>query len=167
MLGLDYGARRIGLAVSDPEGEFAFPAGVLERRSRERDLEALATLARERGVQRIVMGLPLHLDGRQGPEAEAVRGFAAALGELTGLPVALLDERWTSREAEHALRATDPRSGRRRRERRRSARQGRGPREDAPAEVRDPAGRGRVDAAAAAIVLRTWLQRERAAGAAP
>jgi putative Holliday junction resolvase len=163
VLGLDYGARRIGLAVSDPEGEFAFPAGVLERRSRERDLEALATLVRERGVQRIVMGLPLHLDGRQGPEAEAVRGFAAALGELTGLPVALLDERWTSREAEHALRATDPRSGRRRRRERRR----RGPGQNASAEVQAPAGKGRVDAAAAAIVLRTWLQRERAAGAAP
>ena len=132
MLGLDYGARRIGLAVSDPQGEFAFPAGVLERQGLKKDLEALRAFARERGATRIVMGLPIHMDGHRGPEAEAVRAFSQALAEATGLPVELLDERWTTREAERALRETEPR-GRRRRH--------------------------KLDAAAAAILLRTWLER--------
>ena len=132
MLGLDYGARRIGLAVSDPEGKFAFPAAVLERQGLEKDLEALRAFARERGATRIVIGLPLHMDGRQGTEAEAVRAFSVALAEATGLPVELLDERWTTQEAERALREIEPR-GRKR--------------------------RPKLDAAAAAILLRTWLER--------
>ena len=136
VLGLDYGARRIGLAVSDPEGEFAFPAGVLERQGLKQDLEALRAFAQERGAIRIVMGLPIHMNGHRGPEAEAVCAFSEALAEATGLPVELLDERWTTREAERALRETEPR-GRKR--------------------------RPKLDAAAAAILLRTWL--ERAAGA--
>lgn len=133
VLALDYGTRRIGLAVSDPDGRFAFPAGVLTRRSLARDLAALDELARERAATRLLIGLPLHLDGRRGPEAQAVQRFAEALGEATGLPVELLDERWTTLEAERALRQTVP-DGRRRRE--------------------------KVDAAAAAILLRTWLERE-------
>jgi putative Holliday junction resolvase len=136
VIALDYGSRRIGLAVSDPEREFAFPAGVLERQGLKKDLEALSLFARERGATRIVVGLPIHLDGRRGPEAEAARAFSEALAEATGLAVELLDERWTTREAERALRETEPR-GRRRRQ--------------------------KLDAAAAAILLRTWL--ERAAGA--
>lgn len=139
VLALDYGARRIGLAVSDAEGEFAFPAGVLERRGLAQDLAALAELAREREIVRLVVGLPIHLDGRKGPEAEAASRFAQALGEATGLPVALLDERWTSREAERALRAVQPR--RKKRE------------------------KAKLDAAAAALILRTFLDRERAAQA--
>jgi len=136
VLALDYGARRIGMAVSDPAGEFAFPAGVLERESLARDLAALAELAREREVQRVVVGLPVHLDGRRGPEAEAAERFARELGQATGLPVELLDERWTSREADRAMRAVQPR--RRKRE------------------------QAKLDAAAAAILLRTFLERERA-----
>jgi len=139
VLALDYGARRIGMAVSDAEGEFAFPAGVLERRGLAADLAALGELVREREVTRVVVGLPIHLDGRAGPEAEAATRFAEALGEATGLPVALLDERFTSREAERALREAQPR--RRKRE------------------------KARLDAAAAALLLRTYLERERALGA--
>ncbi len=139
VLALDYGEKRIGIAVSDPEGAFAFPAGVLERRGHEKDLEALGELAQEKGVVAIVVGLPLHMDGRAGPEAEAARAFAAALEAATGLPVALLDERWTSREAERALREVQPRRSKRRR-----------------------AG---LDEASATLLLRTWLERERAAEA--
>ena len=135
VLALDYGTKRIGMAVSDTEGEFAFPAGVLERRDAARDLASLGAVVAERGVTRIVVGLPLHLDGRAGPEAEAARSFAGALGEATGLPVEMLDERWTSREAERALRESQPRRSRR--------------------------AAARLDAAAAAILLRTWLERER------
>jgi putative Holliday junction resolvase len=132
VLGLDYGTRRIGLAVSDPEGRFAFPAGTLQRRGREKDLAALADVIQERGVRRIVLGLPLHMDGRSGEMAEAVRAFAGHLERATGLPVELLDERWTTREAERALRES---GGRRR--------------------------RGNVDAVAATILLRTWLEQQR------
>jgi putative Holliday junction resolvase len=142
VLGLDYGSRRIGLAVSDPEGVFAFPAGALERTGLERDLAALTALIAERGVTRVVVGLPLHLSGRSGLEAEAARAFARALGQAAGLPVDLLDERWTTREAERALRdAGGERSSSGRRKR----------------------GRGSVDSVAATLLLRTYLERERGA----
>ena len=136
VLGLDYGSQRIGLAVSDEAGLFAFPAGALERKGLARDLVELAALIAERGITRIVVGLPLHLSGRSGPEAEAARAFASALGEATQLPVDLLDERWTSREAERSLR-------------------------DAPA--RRKRDRGTVDSVAATLLLRTFLERERRA----
>ena len=69
VLAIDYGERRLGLAVSDEAGEHAFPAGTLERRGAKRDLAALRELTVERGVGRVVVGLPLHLDGRAGKEA--------------------------------------------------------------------------------------------------
>lgn len=140
VLGVDLGTRRIGLAVSDPEVPIAFPAGTLESRGLARDVESLRALALERGVVRIVVGLPLHLDGRRGPEAEAAERFAAALREATGLPVELLDERWTTVEAERALREM----GRRGRKRRQV-----------------------VDTTAATILLRTWLEREASGAAGP
>jgi putative Holliday junction resolvase len=138
VLALDYGARRIGLAVSDPEGVFAFPAGCLERSGVERDLAALRELVESRGVVQIVVGLPIHMNGREGPEARAARAFAAALGRETGRTVHLFDERWTSREAERAL---GVRGGRSRR------------------------ARGEIDSAAATLLLRAWLGR-RGRGAA-
>ena len=137
VLGLDIGARRIGLALSDEEGRIAFPEGHLERRGPRRDLEALQTLISERDVRAIVVGLPLHLDGRSGSAASAAREFAARLGEATGLPVELIDERWTTVEAERHLRT----AGRRTAERR---------------------GRGTVDAVAATLLLSTYLDRRRA-----
>lgn len=137
VLGLDYGGRRIGMAVSDAQRGFAFPLGCLERGARrEPDLAALREICRERAVTRVVVGLPLHLDGRAGPEAEAARAFAGRLAAATGLPVDLLDERWTTREAERALR-------------------------DAPRKRR---GRGgEVDAVAATLILRSYLARQGAA----
>lgn len=144
ILGLDIGAKRIGLALSDPAGEYAFPAGALERTARKADLAALCELAREHEVGQIVLGLPIHMDGRQGPEAEAARSFASDLAARSGLPVELIDERWTSIEAERSLAET----GRSKRRVRR----------------REP--RGDVDAVAASLILRTWLDR-RAATAGP
>jgi putative Holliday junction resolvase len=135
ILGLDLGSRRIGIALSDSELPIAFPEGVLERKGLQKDLAALRTLARERGVTRIVVGLPIHMSGRRGPEAEAAEAFARALGEATGLPVELQDERWTTREATRALRATGG-GGRGR--------------------------RGQVDAVAASLLLRAYLERQRA-----
>lgn len=132
VLALDYGTVRIGMAVSDAAGEFAFPVGVLRSQGRERDLAALCALIAERSVRRIVVGLPIHMDGRRGDAAIAAEKFANAIAELTGLPVEMLDERWTTREAERALRD----SGHSRKQR-----------------------RERVDATAAALLLRTWLDR--------
>lgn len=133
VLGLDLGARRIGLALSDPTATIAFPVGHMERRGLECDLEALRDLATERAVTRIVVGLPRLLDGREGRGAQAARRFAAALAEATTLPVELQDERLTTAEAERALREAPAR-------RRRSRRQ-------------------LVDAMAATLLLRTYLER--------
>ena len=132
-LGIDHGSKRIGLAISDPGGTIALPAGTLESRGLERDLAAIREVVEAHQVKRIVVGLPLHMDGRAGRQAEAARVFAERLAEAFGLPVDTLDERWTTREAERALRAT----GRRGREK-----------------------RARIDSVAAALLLRTYLERE-------
>lgn len=134
VLGLDLGEKRIGLAVSDAEARIAFPAGVLLRKSERQDFAALRKLVEEREIGRAVVGLPLHMSGRAGPQAEAARAFAAALAERTGIPVDTLDERWTSVAAERSLRET----GRRTIERR---------------------GKGVVDEVAATLLLSTYLER--------
>jgi len=135
VLGLDYGTRRIGLAVSDEARSFAFPAGALERQSQQKDLAALTKLIRERAVEEAVVGLPLHLSGRSGPEAKAAERFAHALSQHAGIPVRMLDERWTSLEADHVL-ADAPRGKRRSRSR-----------------------DGTRDSIAASLILRTYLDR--------
>jgi putative Holliday junction resolvase len=135
VLAIDYGERRLGLAVSDEAGAFAFPAGTLERRGGRRDLEALKQLAAERGVARVVVGLPLHMDGRAGPEARAAEAFAAALGQATGLPVDTFDERWTTREAARSLR------------------------EQGYVGRRGRKGRENVDSVAATLILQAYLAR--------
>jgi putative Holliday junction resolvase len=103
-LGLDIGSRRIGVAVSDELGLTAQPVLTLERRrSRREDLRSLARLARRFSVAGIVVGNPVHLSGELSPQAVRTQAFAAALGELTGLPIHLCDERLTSREAHQIL----------------------------------------------------------------
>ena len=136
VLGIDLGAKRIGLAVSDAEDRIAFPAGVIPSQGQRADVGAVAELAREREARAVVVGLPIHMDGREGPEAKAARQFAERLAERSGLPVELVDERWTSREAERVLAG----STRGRKARRRD--------------------KGRVDEAAATILLRTWLEQQ-------
>jgi putative Holliday junction resolvase len=103
VLGLDLGARRIGLALSDASARIAFPAGYLDRSGLERDLTALQALVSERAVTRIVVGLPRLLNGRDGTGAAEARRFAQALADRTTLPVDLEDERLTTAEAERAL----------------------------------------------------------------
>lgn len=103
-LALDFGSKRIGVAVSDELGLTAQPVLTLERRRNTReDLRSLARLARRFAVSGIVVGNPLHLSGDPSPLAAKVQAFAAALGELAALPVHLWDERLTSREAHHIL----------------------------------------------------------------
>jgi len=100
VLGLDVGQRRIGVAVSDPEGRLAVPLRILERQKEPVDIAALAEVARAEGVDALVVGHPLSLDGSAGPEARRVEAFARRLGRACGLPVTLRDERLTSVQAE-------------------------------------------------------------------
>jgi putative Holliday junction resolvase len=103
-LGLDIGSRRIGVAVSDELGLTAQPVLTLERRSSRRDdLRSLARLCRRFGVVGIVVGNPLHLSGESSPQAARTQAFAVELGEFTGLPIHLWDERLTSHEAHQIL----------------------------------------------------------------
>ncbi|MDR3792759.1 MAG: Holliday junction resolvase RuvX [Terracidiphilus sp.] len=103
-LGLDVGNKRIGVAVSDGLGITVQPVMTLERRrSRREDLRSLGRLARRYGVAGIVVGNPLHASGEVSPQAEKTQAFAAELGELTGLPIHMWDERLTSREAHQML----------------------------------------------------------------
>lgn len=103
-LALDVGAKRIGVAVSDELGLTAQPVLTLERRRNPReDLRSLGRLARRFGVVGIVVGNPLHMSGEVSPRAAKTQAFAAELGELTGLPIHLWDERLTTREAHQML----------------------------------------------------------------
>lgn len=103
-LALDVGTKRIGIAVSDELGLTAQPVMTLElRRSRREDLRSIARLARRYNVAGIVVGNPVHLSGEASPRAAKVKQLAAELGELTGLPIHLWDERLTSRAAHEIL----------------------------------------------------------------
>jgi putative Holliday junction resolvase len=101
---MDLGKRRIGLAVSDELGITAQGLPTLERTRIREDLDALANLIAERGVQLIVMGNPLHMSGRESRQAEYTREFADRIRERTGVPVEFWDERLTSVEAGRVLR---------------------------------------------------------------
>jgi putative Holliday junction resolvase len=103
-LGLDVGAKRIGVAVSDELGLTAQPVLTLERKRNPRDdLRSLARLARRFGVTGIVIGRPLHMSGESSPRSIKTEGFAAEIGELTGLAIHLWDERLTTHEAHRIL----------------------------------------------------------------
>jgi putative Holliday junction resolvase len=103
LLGVDYGSVRIGLAVSDPDRKIAFPLTTHARGSRQRDLEYFRSLVEENAIGEIVVGLPVHLDGREGQKAAEARAFGQWLKQATGLPIKFWDERFTTVEAEQAL----------------------------------------------------------------
>jgi putative Holliday junction resolvase len=106
LLGLDLGTKTIGTALSDAGWRFATAGKTLPRGKFSRDLEALRTLASERRVAGIVIGLPLNLDGSEGPRAQSARAYARNLAPL-GLPLLLWDERWSTASAERDLIAQD------------------------------------------------------------
>lgn len=106
VLGIDYGERRIGLALSDPTATIAQPLPTLQRRRAKRPPVApVARLAEEHDAVALVLGLPLTPEGEESDWTAEVRAFGAALAERTGLPVAFVDERMTSKRAERAVRS--------------------------------------------------------------
>jgi putative Holliday junction resolvase len=136
VLALDFGDRRIGIALSDPMGLAARPLLTLRRTSWERDLEAIRHLVREHDVRRIVVGLPLDMDGGRGPRVRLTEAFIERVRRATGLPVVPWDERLTTVQAERILLEGDVSRARR---------------------------RAVIDQVAAVIVLQTYLDAQRAA----
>jgi len=103
ILGLDPGTKRVGVALSDPTHMLATPHTVLAAEPRSKLAEALRALCREKEVDRIVVGLPLRMDGDEGPAAEKARAFAAWVGGALDLPVEFWDERLSTVSAQNAL----------------------------------------------------------------
>jgi len=133
VLAIDYGRRRMGLALSDELGLTARPLTTLVRTNRPNDFRRLRHLCRERGVAQVVIGYPLRMSGEAGGMAEEAARFATRLEKELGIPVDLQDERLTSWEAEQMAFETKP----------------------------SRAKRGPLDHLAAAIVLREYLERQR------
>jgi putative holliday junction resolvase len=100
VLALDHGSARCGAAISDPSGTLATPLAAVERPDTKKGLAEVARLARESEAERIVVGLPLTLAGREGEQAERARTFAERLAGKVSVPVELHDERLTTRLAE-------------------------------------------------------------------
>jgi putative Holliday junction resolvase len=107
ILALDFGARNIGLAVTDELGFTAQGLPTLRRSNKRNDLDHLRRTIRQYGVSEIVMGLPLRMSGSEGVQSEKVQLFAEELRRKFKLPVHLFDERLTSVEANRLLRETD------------------------------------------------------------
>lgn len=127
-LALDLGDRRIGVAVSDSLGIVARPVSVFERSSRKNDWQTIGGLIKDHQAEILVVGLPLNMDGTEGPQAAWVRDYVAALGEHIPVDIVLWDERLTTEEAKDILRA-----------------QGKTPSKDW------------IDAVAAAVILQSYL----------
>ncbi len=138
VLAIDYGRKRIGLALSDSLGMTAHPLAVLTRTNRRNDMRRLRELCREHAVGRIVIGHPIEMSGAPGEMAEEAARFAGRVEKELGLPTELLDERLTSWDAQHNL-------------------------PEAPSARRRGAP---VDDLAAAILLREYLEKSQARPAA-
>ena len=105
-MAVDWGERRIGLAISDPRGVIASPAGFIQRRAGKRPpIAKIVDKAKELEASSLVVGLPLDQNGEDTPRALEVRAVAAELERRTGLPVELIDERYTTAAARRAVRA--------------------------------------------------------------
>lgn len=133
-MGLDVGERRIGMAIADELGMIASPAGVVQRG--DGDLQRVLDAARTQRAGVLVIGLPMGLSGREGPQAATVRAFAESLANASGdtLQIEFWDERLTSAMAERALEAQGRKKNRR---------------------------SGEIDAVAAAVILQGYLDAER------
>jgi putative Holliday junction resolvase len=135
VLGLDFGRKRIGVAICDDREANVLPLGTVQRRGGAKgDIEQISTLLAGRQVTRVVVGLPLNMDGSEGAAARQAHAFAARLRASLGLPVELFDERLTSVEARERIARSEV-SGRRRKQ--------------------------AVDAVAAMVILEGWLEARR------
>ncbi|MDD5678115.1 MAG: Holliday junction resolvase RuvX [Kiritimatiellae bacterium] len=103
ILGVDYGERRVGLAVSDELGLMALPLDILPAQSPKQVIRDILRLCREKQVAGIVVGMPLNMDGSRGPAVEAVDRFVQELRRQGDLPVEVWDERMSSRQVERML----------------------------------------------------------------
>ena len=102
LIGLDLGTQTIGTAFCDAGWRFASPGKTLKRGKFGADKALIEALARERSVRGFVIGLPINMDGSEGPRSQASRAYASNLGAL-GLPILLWDERWSTTSAERGL----------------------------------------------------------------
>jgi putative Holliday junction resolvase len=108
LVGVDYGTRRTGLAVSDATGKFVLPLDTVAMRGRaELDAATIVENCLDYDVAGFVIGLPLNMDGREGPQARLTRAFGDALARISGKPVHYWDERLSSFAAEETLRDSD------------------------------------------------------------
>ena len=107
VVGIDFGTVRIGIAISDPGRTIASPYENYTRRGNKQDAKRFRLLAEEERVSLFVVGLPVHLDGRESQKSLEARDFGRWLGETTGVPVEFYDERFTTAEAENALLAAE------------------------------------------------------------
>jgi putative holliday junction resolvase len=143
ILAIDYGQKRMGLALSDEQGMTSRPFAILTRINRRRDLARLRELVRQHAVRRIVIGLPLHLDGTQSEMSAETKAFAGRVEKALGIPVEMVDERLSSWEAKQTVQANNSSAAPRR-------------------GGTKPAGRKRqttFDDVAAAVILRDYLGR--------
>ena len=113
IVAVDLGQARTGLAVCDRGEVLASPLAVIQERDRARLVERIAAAARERGAQRLVVGLPRNMDGSEGESAQKARETGAMLAEASGLPVDFCDERGTTITAHNYLNATNTRGKKR------------------------------------------------------
>jgi putative holliday junction resolvase len=107
LIGLDLGSKTIGVAASDPDRRIAAPVETISRQRFNLDAQRILELAGERRAAGFVLGLPINMDGSEGPRAQATRAFARNLARLTELPIALWDERLSTAAVERALIAAD------------------------------------------------------------
>ena len=108
LIGLDLGTKTIGVAASDPDRRIAAPVETIARTQFTADAERVLALSAERRTAGIVLGLPINMDGSEGPRAQSTRAFARSLAALTALPIALWDERLSTAAVERAYRSRGP-----------------------------------------------------------
>jgi putative pre-16S rRNA nuclease len=107
LIGLDLGTKTIGVATSDPDRKLATAVETIARKTFTADAKRIIALAAERSAVGIVLGLPINMDGSEGPRAQSTRAFARNLTKLTELPIALWDERLSTAAVERELIAAD------------------------------------------------------------
>ena len=107
LIGLDLGTKTVGIAVSDPDRRLATGVETIARQTFSLDAQRILTLCADRKAAGIVLGLPINMDGSEGPRAQSTRSFARNLAKLTVLPIALWDERLSTAAVERELIAAD------------------------------------------------------------